>query len=422
MYIRQKTYYKRKNNAASRRIFLWAALFLAFSLTGCAAGDSGEENGSAYVFETQFHSPKGGVEDFTVFGDSVYYSTFDGEFYQWTPGGVVQKLDIASFTPEADGRILQADFQGNLYVFYHVPESQTNTDFAANYLVKYDADGKELARENISRLTRQFSPYETAVDAEGRIYLMGNDRLLQFDGACNYIGAAESPEEERLIWLAGDDRGHVYCCLSDDRTNRGIIREAAHGKKASIDDQSASPEGNQSTPLEDTQSAVPGDAPIAFMGNVVGEFQAGNHLAVYGENRFLTSMGNALYLYDAAAKTQTVLLQWANCDINPGSVQRLATLADGRILVNLQEEGGIGELALLAEVPREQAAQKDVITLGILQASNSYLLRCVSQFNRNFPDCRIEIREYYDALLDSGQPEAAKEARTKFWERVIFPI
>lgn len=47
---------------------------------------SGDGNDSAYVFETQFHSPSGGVEDFTVFDDTVYYSTYDGEFYQWTPG------------------------------------------------------------------------------------------------------------------------------------------------------------------------------------------------------------------------------------------------------------------------------------------------------------------------------------------------
>ncbi len=394
MHISKKTPYKRKSNTPFQRIFRWAALFLALSLTGCASRDSGEENASAYVFETQFHSPLGGVEDFTVFGDSVYYSTFDGEFYQWTPGGEAQKLDIESFSPAADSRILQADFQGNLYVFYRV--SQTDTGSIDNYLVKYDASGKELAKENISRLTRQFMPYETAVDAEGRLYLMGPGRLLQFDGACNYVGVAETPEDEDLIWLAGNEGGHVYCCLRDTRTYRGLIREVVHDKETIVNDQSASPE----------------DTPIASLGNAIGEFQEGNHLAVYGENRFLTSMGNALYLYDAVAKTQTILLQWANCDINPDSVQRLATLADGRILVNLQEEGGIGELAVLTEIPREQAVQKDVITLGILQASNSHLLRCVSQFNRNSSDYRIEIKEYYDSLLDSGQPEEAKEART----------
>ena len=59
MYIRQKTYYKRKIDAAFQRIFRWVILFLVLMLTGCAAGDSGEENGSAYVFETQFHSPPG---------------------------------------------------------------------------------------------------------------------------------------------------------------------------------------------------------------------------------------------------------------------------------------------------------------------------------------------------------------------------
>ena len=69
-----------------RRAALFPALFLALALTGCARG-GGEENDSPVVFETQFHSPEGGVEDFTVSGDSVYYSTFDGEFYQWTPGG-----------------------------------------------------------------------------------------------------------------------------------------------------------------------------------------------------------------------------------------------------------------------------------------------------------------------------------------------
>ena len=104
------------------------------------------------------------MEDFTVSGDSVYYSTFDGEFYQWTPGGEARKLDIEPFMEETDSRLLQADLQRNLYVFYSVP-NPPNSDFC--YLVKYDAAGKELARQNVSLLTSQFSPYETAVDGEG---------------------------------------------------------------------------------------------------------------------------------------------------------------------------------------------------------------------------------------------------------------
>ncbi len=90
MRIRQKTHDKNPPNAAPRRklrlAVLFPALVLALALTGCAM-EGGEEDDSPYIYETQFHSPEGGVEDFTVFGDSVYYSTFDGEFYQWTPGG-----------------------------------------------------------------------------------------------------------------------------------------------------------------------------------------------------------------------------------------------------------------------------------------------------------------------------------------------
>ncbi len=70
------------------------------------------------------------MEDFTVSGDSVYYSTFDGEFYQWTPGGEAKELDIEPFTTETCRRLLQADHQGNL--------------------------------------TSQFLPYETAADGERR--------------------------------------------------------------------------------------------------------------------------------------------------------------------------------------------------------------------------------------------------------------
>ena len=176
MHIRQKTNDKRKTNAAPRRklrrTVLFPALVLALALTGCAMGGE-EENDSPYVYETQFHSPEGGVEGFTVSGDSVYYSTFDGEFYQWTPGGEVRKLDIDPFTIEADHRLLQADYrllqadhQGNLYVFYSVPDP-LKPDF--RYLVKYDAAGKELAKQNVSLLTSQFTPYETAVDGEGRL-------------------------------------------------------------------------------------------------------------------------------------------------------------------------------------------------------------------------------------------------------------
>ena len=395
MHIRQKTNDKRKTNAAPRRklrrAVLFPALVLALTLTGCAMG-GGEESDSPYVYETQFHSPEGGVESFTVSGDSVYYSTFDGEFYQWTPGGETKKLDIEPFMEETDSRLLQADLQGNLYVFYSVPDP-LKPDF--RYLVKYDAAGKELAKQNVSLLTSQFTPYETAVDGEGRLYLIGMDKLLQFDGACNCIGTVEAPEGENPSWLAGDAAGHVYCSLYDTQDN-GIIREVVCGGEASGDSQGGSP--------QDSQTASFGDS--------LGETVPGSYLAAYGEDRFLTYGDNALYLYDAAADTQRLLLQWASCAIDPASVERIATLADGRIVARLEEDQGSGELAVVTEVPRDQATEKETITLGVLQAGNSHLLRCISQFNRHSPDCRIEIREYYDTYLASGQAEAKEEART----------
>ena len=395
MHIRQKTNDKRKTNAAPRRKLRRAALFpalvLTLTLTGCAMG-GGEESDSPYVYETQFHSPEGGVESFTVSGDSVYYSTFDGEFYQWTPGGEAKELDIEPFTTEACRRRLQADPQGNLYVFYSVPDPPRSDTC---YLVKYDAAGKELAKKNVSLLTSQFVPYEMAADGEGRLYLKGGDKLLQFDGECDYVGVVEAPEGETPMWLAGDAAGHVYCSLYDTQDN-GIIREVVCGGEASGDSQGGSPQDSQT----------------ASFGNPLGEARLGNYLAAYGENRFLTYGNNALYLYDLTSNTLTLLLQWANCDIDPDSVERIATLADGRIVLRFEEEQGTGELAVVTEVPRDQATEKEVITLGVLQAGNSHLLRCISQFNRHSPDCRIEIREYYDTYLASGQAEAREEART----------
>ncbi len=395
MHIRQKNHDRKNPNAAPRRklrrAVLFPALVLALALTGCAMG-GGEEIDSPYVYETQFHSPEGGVEDFTVSGDSVYYVTFDGEFYQWTPGEEAKKLDIEPFTTEACRRRLQADHQGNLYVFYSVPNPPKSD---TRYLVKYDAAGKELARQNVSPLTSQFVPYETAADGEGRLYLKGIDKLLLFDGTCNYVGTLEAPEGENPIWLTGDAAGHVYCDLYNSQDN-DIIREVVWGGEASGDGQGGSP--------QDSQTASFGDS--------LGETVPGSYLAAYGEDRFLTYGDNALYLYDAAADTQRLLLQWASCAIDPASVERIATLADGRIVARLEEDQGSGELAVVTEVPRDQATEKETITLGVLQAGNSHLLRCISQFNRHSPDCRIEIREYYDTYLASGQAEAKEEART----------
>ena len=130
----------------------------------------------------------------------------------------------------------------------------------------------------------------------------------------------------------------------------------------------------------------------ASFGNPLGETVTGNFLATYGENRFLSYADTALYLYDLTADTQTALLQWVNCDIDPNDLERIATLADGRIVARLEEDQGSGELAVVKEVPRDQATEKETITLGVLQAGNSHLLRCISQFNRHSPDSRIENR------------------------------
>ncbi len=122
------------------------------------------------------------------------------------------------------------------------------------------------------------------------------------------------------------------------------------------------------------------------------------------ETELLYTQGDTLYACDVKDETPDKLLNWTDCDVNSATLQSFIMLGDGRIAAfsaqyNLQGEC---EVALLTKTPKEDIAEKTVITYGCVYPS-SLLCSQVVRFNKLNQQYRIELMQYGEDGMDLGE-------------------
>ncbi len=355
--------------------FPLALVLVTIVLTACKKEVPADYAGNESVYVPEFYSLDG-VNAISVCNEYIYYSTSEEEFYRWRPDDSFEpeQLMIPKFDEDAYNWLLQPDLQGGFYVIYQGAEKTC--------LVRYDEEGTELFRVEITGLTEGYAIEDTAVDGNGHLFIRGGEKVFLFDTDGTYHMTVTASEPEKINRLAGNAKGEVYCwCFSNGGFPDEVIRSVSF------------PEGLSSSALEN--------------------YRGGNGFEAYMDTGFLTAFEGRLYLYNEETQLQETLLEWMNCGVETDLVRKFGTLEDGRIVVFLKEASKeSGELAILTKTETAQVPPKEVITVGVFTASQN-LRRAAARYNRQSEQYRVEVKEYYDYLLDeSSGDEGREEART----------
>lgn len=328
-----------------------------------------------YVYVADFLETDDKIEQISVCGNELLYTTAKGEVYLWdVPEDTSQVSDLKGATPLAlslpDGEPWRQQVQlltdgGYLAVCDSFMEDEKG-DFSIRIsLIRLNANGEQLYCTDISSEFADASAEDFFADGDGNVYIRNRNAVFVYDAAGSFVERLAPPGEEQLHRLAADGRGNVYAALTRGYgEGEDVIRGLSY------------PQGFSETAWEG--------------------FSCMNGFAC-GADQFLTTISDELYSYDTVTGKMEPLLLWSNCGISlTDVVQFLGTTGD-RILVLLDPgDGNDGsELAILSRKRREEVTEKQTLVLGMLDTNND-LAHAIAEFNRENKQYRVEIKQYLD--------------------------
>lgn len=132
-------------------------------------------------------------------------------------------------------------------------------------------------------------------------------------------------------------------------------------------------------------------------------------VALDAEN-FLLSSNGTLYKYNTTTQTKERFLNWVDCDIQSSSVRGFQLMEDGRLLVATQTYDymtyeSISELALVEEIPAEEAANIKSITLACINTDEQLEQRVIKSNKKN-PETRIRIKTFWEEIGEEDYEDA----------------
>lgn len=319
--------------------------------------------------------------------DSYIYCVSDGnEIYRIDKNCVetyekrVYEIPFSSYKIQK----IQPGKNNKMYIVCSVYEEQDGNQLAEHiFLLEYDEQECISSRLEITDLLHQSKIRDTCVDECGNLVLLvGQQNVYIYEYEKNEI---KKLSFDRDCYIEGIDSaadGSIYACSTtrdyDSHSNQIYLLSNNH------------------------------ELSEAKYDNVC----SGNGFAVFGDKGFLTSFNNSLYLYDSETRMNTLLINWMNVGIDSSTVEKYLSIDDSKILIYSVENSDLrgGELSILLPVRRADYTEKQTISVATFTASNA-LNHAVSEFNRRNGAFRVEVKEYYDYLLDdsygdSGQQEA----------------
>lgn len=349
-----------------------------------------------YVYVADYQNLSSGTDSYmdsvTIQGGNIYYSQ-----YEWLEETQEGKQTFFRRPLEGKGKAeelpLQLNGQQSImkflvdkdeniilliqeYEMQNLESSQTGDGSTRYYLAKYDGQGTELYRQDITDVCMEsgddyFYIQYAALDSENRIYAASEQTVFLFDADGKYNGSVKTADWINSMGNGKD--GNVY-----------ITFYAGNGLSLCQVDYAAKALGQ-------TYANVP-------FGN--GTLTAGL------EKDFLVNDGTVLYEYDMATQTAEPLLEWLDSDINGQYVSSVCVMEDGRLAAIIDDwssSTSSTELAMLTRTDASKIKEKTIVTIGTLWQDSTLQSRVVN-FNKGSEDYRIKIIQYYD---DNSRSEDA---------------
>lgn len=379
---------KRRRMLSAGVVFLCMALL--FLLSGCGGKGSGADGAAANgpgaeegIYVSEFIPIEGEYVDYEgarVAGNNLcYFSVAWDEEIQYYVQVInilsLQERTVSSFPlawPEGPRGQAAIEYNfgddGCLYVIAQTfPEEGEEAELL---LCKFQPEGTWDFSQKITGQLRK-NPEEgirvsgMEIDGQGRIYIAGSREVWLYDEKGQYQGEI-SIANSAIDGIYRDGSGKIYVSYGEEG-------QGGYG--------SVLAEIN----FEDRSLAVAGT-----------DYPGGNLLSPQPGKSFLMQDHTYVYTYDPAAREQSeILFGWMDCDIAGSSVLSFGQTTDGRIAAVLTGQDGSGELALLAKVSPDEAAQKEILVLGVLTGGYNYE-PAVVRFNRSNEKYRIVLKEYYN--------------------------
>lgn len=434
---------------------------LSLQLIGCgqAAGNTTAQKEYVYVPEYQKIELEESIDQVSVVGDTVYFTTGfyneQSESYEQQLGTLkigekTPKLVTLELEEEARMNGMLVDTDGNMQTVvttYIYEETNAEDDEAES-----DADEAESVSEEVADIEESMESedviettesvviasegvvststavewigeesfqtpvtmktevrtYNTegkivagvelteAMEAEGEIYI----QYLETDTAGNlYLGGEES------VWVF-DKNGKELCKLEVGNwlqnmfsTKDGQIMVVYYG--------------------DNGVEVHPVDVKARKIGDTMSELMIenyGNYTFAQSTNAdFVFTVDNELYTYNYGEEAPTKLLNWIDCDMDTDQLQTFALLTDGRILAvtsTWNDEGKSEvELAYLTKKKGSEVPEKKILTLGTMSLDYD-TRKQVIEYNKTNAQYRIEVKEYLTDVSIDGYEDALEKMST----------
>ena len=123
-------------------------------------------------------------------------------------------------------------------------------------------------------------------------------------------------------------------------------------------------------------------------------------LAPIDEENYLISDGGALYKLNLSTLERELYLNWVDANMTSNSVRGFQLLEDGKLLVTTQTYDyttyeSVEEIAVIEEIPAEEAANIKAITLACIYTDERLEQRVIN-VNKKNPETRIRIKQFYE--------------------------
>ena len=345
-----------------------------------------------YVYVPNFLTPSEKIDTVTCWGDKIYYSTINENFYVWN-GKTEDEPEEIKISLQEDNDVVKTmihpDSDGNYYVYQSLVvkvDTKENEEWH-NRLIKYNSAGNEITRNEWKVDESNCIPRKILIDEDNYVYVDYTYRIDVYDTTCNFVkgiteGIAQSTEG--YILGVASNGSEVFYSICDKKSAESILRNATYKESA------------EKKELE--------------------SFLSTYYICGAPNGNFYGSAAGKVYQYDINTQEITEELVWMNCNVEEEKVEEIFALQDGRLVAYLNDYYGEsnGEIVALTKMKRSEAPQKQVLTLGTFEADMA-LMRMVAKFNRENNEYQIEVKSYYDSYLQDGITiESKEDAYTQF--------